>query len=58
MDVKRAGALATVMSDGKVLKKGDHVTGTVGWTEYAVVKESLLQKVTYVPVLLRSSAEC
>lgn len=43
---QRAGAIGTVMTDGKKLKKGDTVTGTIGWTEYASVKESALQKVT------------
>ncbi|KAF8294132.1 alcohol dehydrogenase [Clavulina sp. PMI_390] len=45
-ETMRAGVIATVMTDGKKLRKGDIVTGTLGWAEYAVAKESSLQKLT------------
>ena len=46
--LKRAYGVGQVVKGGKTLKVGDFVHGTFGWQEYALLKESAVQKVMYV----------
>ncbi|KAF8320982.1 alcohol dehydrogenase [Cantharellus anzutake] len=48
-ETMRAGALGTVLTNGKTLKKGDIVQGYLGWTEYSTIKEKFLEKVVAPP---------
>jgi hypothetical protein len=45
----RAYGVGQVVKGGKTLKVGDLVYGTLGWQEYAVLKESAAQKVIVPP---------
>ncbi|KDQ15908.1 hypothetical protein BOTBODRAFT_130652 [Botryobasidium botryosum FD-172 SS1] len=45
-ETMRAGGLATVVKGGKLYKEGDLITGFVGWSEYAVVQECMIRKIT------------
>lgn len=49
---QRTGGIATVLTDGTNLKKGDQVVGIIGWGEYIVVKEAGLRKIMCVPLFL------
>jgi len=50
-EVMRAGAVGTVVSVGESTKlsAGDLVSGTLGWQEYALVKEKDVQKIQVPP---------
>jgi len=48
-ETMRAFTLATVLTDGKTLKKGDIVVGTLGWAEHWTAKESSLRKIIPPP---------
>ncbi|KAF8339676.1 alcohol dehydrogenase [Cantharellus anzutake] len=48
-EVMRSAGVGEVVKGGKTLKVGDLVSGGFGWQEYAVVKESAVQKVDIPP---------
>ncbi|KAF9223410.1 NAD(P)-binding protein [Gyrodon lividus] len=50
-EVMRALGLGVVVQvgDGSVFKEGDIVSGTFGWTQFAVMKDKALQKITPPP---------
>jgi NADPH-dependent curcumin reductase CurA len=43
-ETMRANAVGVVIKGGKKLSVGDHVTGFLGWTDYAVLEEKNLTK--------------
>ncbi|KAG9315327.1 hypothetical protein JVU11DRAFT_4469 [Chiua virens] len=50
-EVMRAGGLGIVVEagEGSTVAKGDVVSGTLGWTEFVVLKDKQLQKITPPP---------
>jgi len=50
-EVMRAGGIGVVVEvgEGSTLTKGDMVYGTLGWTEFVVLKDAALRKITPPP---------